>query len=61
MCAPTVNYTQQNYGTAYEKLTFEFDKSFCGATKNIHRQNPCMTAGIKIVTIPYCTIYYLLY
>ena len=23
-------------------------------------QNPCMTSGIKLVTIPYCTIYYLL-
>ena len=38
--------------------------SFCGATINLHQQNPCMKSGILFVTIPYCTnctIYYLLY
>ena len=27
---------QQNYGTATEKLAFEYDKSFSGAATNIH-------------------------
>ena len=58
MCALTVN-TGENYGTATEKLAFEYDKS--GATINLHQQNPCMTSGIIFVTIPYYTIYYLLY
>ena len=61
MCAPAVKYTLRNYGTATEKLTFECDKSFSGATTNLRQQNPCMTSGIKLVPIPYCTIYYLLY
>ena len=50
---------RQNYGTAIEKLYFEYLKSFTGATKNLHQQNPSMTSGIKLTTIPYCTIYYL--
>ena len=53
--------TRQNYGTTTEKLAFEYDKSFTGATTNLHQQNPSMTSGIKLATIPYCTIYYLLY
>ena len=53
--------TRQNYGTTTEKLAFEYDKSFSGATTNLHQQNPSMTSGIKLATIPYCTIYYLLY
>ena len=61
MCGPTVNYTLQNYGTTAEKLEFEYDKSFCGATANLHQQNPDMSSGIIFVTIPYRTIYYLLY
>ena len=56
-----VNYTLQNYDTATEKLTFEWDKSFRGAPTNIHLQNPCMTSRIIFVTILYCTIYCLLY
>ena len=55
-----VNYTRQNYDTTIEKLAFECDKNFSGATTNIHQQNPYMTSGIIFVTIPYCTIYYLL-
>ena len=61
MCGPTVNYTQQNYGTATEKLAFECDKSFSAATTNLHQENLDMTSGIIFVTISYCTIYYLLY
>ena len=61
MCAPTINYTRQNYGTATEKLAFECDRSFSGATTNLHQQNRYMTSGIIFVTIPYCTIYYLLH
>ena len=61
MCGPTVNYTWQDYGTTTEKLEFECDKSFNGATANLHQQNPDMSNGIIFVTIPYCTIYYLLY
>ena len=53
--------TRQNYGTATEKLAFEYDKSFSGATTNLHQQNPSMASGIKLATISYCTIYYLLY
>ena len=53
--------TRQNYGTATEKLAFEYDKSLSGATTNLHQQNPSMTNEIKLATIPYCTIYYLLY
>ena len=60
MCAPTVNYAQQNYGIATEKLAFDCDKSFSGAGTNLHQQNPCMTSGIIFVTIPYGTIYYIL-
>ena len=41
MCAATVNYTRQNYGTVTEKLAFECDNSFSGATTNLHQQNPC--------------------
>ena len=52
---------RQNYGTLTEKLVFECDKSFSGATTNLRRQNPCMTSGIIFLTIPYCAIYYLLY
>ena len=37
MYATTVYYTRQNYGTATEKLAFEFDKSFSGATTNLHQ------------------------
>ena len=61
MCAPTVNQIRQNYGTATEKLAFECAKSFSGATTNLRQLNPHMTSGIILVTIPYCTIYYLLY
>ena len=61
MCGPTVNYTQQNYGTATEKLAFECDKSFSAATTNLHQQNPSMTIGIIFVIIPYRAIYELLY
>ena len=61
MCAKTVYYTRQNYGTTTEKLAFECDKSFSGTTTNLHQQNPCMTSENKLVTIPYCTIYYLRY
>ena len=60
MCAPTVKYTGQNYGTETEKLAFECDKSFRGATTNLRQQNPCMTNGIIFLTIPYCIIHYLL-
>ena len=56
MCAPMVNYTRQNYGTATEKLTFECHNSFSGGATNLHQQNSCMTSGIKIVNIPYYTI-----
>ena len=61
MCAATVNYMRENYGTANEKFAFECDKSFSSATTNLHQQNPCMTSGIKLAIIPYCTVYYLLY
>ena len=61
MYGQTVNYTRQNYGTATEKLAFECDKSFSDATTNLHQQNPDIANGIIFVTIPYCTIYYLLY
>ena len=47
MCGPTVNYTQQNYGTATEKLAFECDKNFSAATTNLHQQNPSMTINIR--------------
>ena len=54
--------TRQNYGTATEKLAFEYDKSFSGAKTNLHKQNhPSMASRIKLATISYCTIYYLLY
>ena len=57
---------QQCYNTiklwqATEKLASEYEKSFSGATTNLHQQNPSMRSGIKLATIPYCTIYYLLY
>ena len=55
-----VFYTGQKYGTATEKLDFECNKSFNGATTNLHQQNPCMTSGIRFITILYCTIYHLL-
>ena len=59
MCALTVN-KGENYGTATEKLPFKYDKS--GATINLlHQQNPYMTSGMIFVTVPYYTIYYLLY
>ena len=61
MCGLTLHYTRQNYGTITGKLAFERDKSFSGATTSLYQQNPCMTSGIIFVTIPYCTIYYLLY
>ena len=61
MCAPVVNQIRRNYGTATEKLAFECNKSFCGATKNLCQQNPCMASGITFVTILYCTIYCLLH
>ena len=61
MWAPIVNYTRGKYGTATEQLAFECDKSFSGATRSLHHQNLFMTSGIILVTIPYCTIYYLLY
>ena len=61
MCGPTVNYTQRNYGTTTEKLAFQCDRSFSGATTNLHQENLDMTSGIIFVAIPYCTIYYLLY
>ena len=53
--------TRQNYGKATEKLAFEYNKSFSGATANLDQQNPNMTSGIKLATISYRTIYYLLY
>ena len=59
MCTPTVNYKQQNYCTATEKLAFECNKNFSGATTNLHQI--CVASGIIFATIPYCTIYYLLY
>ena len=61
MWATAVYYTRHSYGTATEKLAFEYDKSFSGATTNLHQQNPCITSGIKLVASPYCTINYLLY
>ena len=61
MYALTINYTPQNYGTATEKLAFECGKSFSGAARNLHQENPCMTSEIIFVTILYFTIYYLLY
>ena len=61
MCALTVNYRQQNYRAATEKLVFECEKSFSGAATNLHQQNPCMTSRTILVTIPHCTIYNLLY
>ena len=39
-CAPNVNYTRQNLGTATEKLAFECDKCFTDANTNLHQQNP---------------------
>ena len=51
----------QNYSTTTEKLAFECDKSLSGAIINLNQQNPYVTSGIIFVTIPYCTIYYLLY
>ena len=57
MCGPTVNC---NCGTTTEKLAFESDKNFSGATTNLHQQNPCMKRGIILVTILYCIIYYLM-
>ena len=47
--------------TVTEKLTFEYNKSFSGATTNLRRQNPCMTREIIFVTILYCTIHNLVY
>ena len=61
MCAPTVNYKRKIYGTVFEKLVFECVKCFSGAATNPHQQNLCMTIGILFVTIPFWTIYYLLY
>ena len=61
MFAPTVNLIQQNYDTATEKLAFECDKSFSGATTDLRQQNPYMASGIIFVTIPYCIINYLLH
>ena len=61
MCGQTVNYMRQNYDRATEKLAFECDKSFSNATKNLHQQNSDIANEIIFVTIPYCTIYYLLY
>ena len=47
-------------GTATEKLAFECNKSFSGATTNLRQQNNlCLTSGVIFVTIPYCTSYYL--
>ena len=40
--------TRQNYGTATEKLAFEYDKSFSRAMANLHQQNSIMTSGIKL-------------
>ena len=42
-------------------LLLQCDKSFSGGTTDLHQQNPFLTSGIIFVTIPYCTIYYLLY
>ena len=39
--------------TVTEKLTFEYDKSFSGATTNLRRQIPRMTSEIIFVTILY--------
>ena len=61
MCAPAVNHTQRNYGTATEKFAFECGKCFSGRTTNPHQQNPCIRTGSILITISYCTIYYLLY
>ena len=52
---------RQNYSITNEKLAFESDKNFISATINLHQQNSYMTSGIIFLTIPYCTIYYLLY
>ena len=41
MCAPTVYSMRQIYGTKIEKLAFECDKSFSGATTNLYQQNKC--------------------
>ena len=35
----------QNYGTATEKLAFEYGKSFSGAKINLYQENTCMTSG----------------
>ena len=60
MCTSTVNYARHNCLIANEKLPFICDKSIIASTTYLHQQNPCMTSGIIFVTIPYCTIYYLL-
>ena len=59
--ASMVNYMRQNYGTATEKLGFECGKSFSGATANLYQQNSCMKSEIISMTIPFCTVHYLLY
>ena len=56
MCAPAVNHTQQNYGTATEKFAFECGKCFSGRTTNLHQQNPCIRTGSILTTIYYCTM-----
>ena len=57
MCAPTVNYTRQNYGTANEKLAFECSKSVIGATTNLHQQNSFMASGIIFVPLWYHLVF----
>ena len=62
MSAPTVNYTRQNCDKAIEKLGFEYATSISAATTNIRQQNLSMIIEIIFIpTIPYCTIYNLLY
>ena len=56
MCAPTVNYIRQKYGTATEKLAFECDKSFSGAKTNLYQQNKCMTSGRQATLISYSLV-----
>ena len=61
MCAPTANYSPQDYGTATENLTFECDKIFSCTITNLHQQNLYLTSGIIFVTSRCCTVNFLLY
>ena len=49
MFGPTVNYTRENYGTTTKKLAFESDKSFSGATANLHQESPDMKSDHSLL------------